>query len=343
MRNIVRIRFGSHLYGTSTPQSDIDYKSVFIPSPRDIILQKVKGTVSTKRPKSEGEKNYAGEIDEEAYSLQKYLKLLAEGQTVVLDMLFAPLDFIDYSQEWLEIKANKDKLLTRKYVSFVGYCRQQANKYGIKGSRVSTARKTLQFIDYAIDQVGHIAKLKEIGHEVIVKFITDNEGEHLSIVKIDQGDGSAINHLDVCGRKLSYNASLKLNRSIVQHLFDEYGHRAIQAERQEGIDWKALSHAVRIGHQSIEFLQTGNITFPLENAAHILAIKTGSLKYQEVAEEIENLLVLVENESKKSQLRPEPDYQWIDDFVFEVYSKQTKQGDPCEPPFNASRDLRQAQ
>src|ERR1700722_12924 len=90
MRNIVTIKFGSHLYGTSTPASDIDYKSVFVPCARDIILQRVKGTITNARPKGIGEKNYAGEIDVESHSVQSFLQLAPEGQTFALDVLFSP-------------------------------------------------------------------------------------------------------------------------------------------------------------------------------------------------------------------------------------------------------------
>jgi hypothetical protein len=42
------------------------------------------------RSKAPGDKNSAGDVDRELYSLQRYLELLAEGQTVALGMLFAP-------------------------------------------------------------------------------------------------------------------------------------------------------------------------------------------------------------------------------------------------------------
>ncbi len=90
MRSIVIIKFGSHLYGTATPASDLDFKGVYIPSARDILLQRVKGSVSQHREKAEKEKNLPGEIDSDTYSLQRFLGLVAEGQTVALDMLFAP-------------------------------------------------------------------------------------------------------------------------------------------------------------------------------------------------------------------------------------------------------------
>jgi predicted nucleotidyltransferase len=46
---IVAMRFGSHLYGTATPQSDLDYKAVYLPEARDILVQRVQSTVSRSR------------------------------------------------------------------------------------------------------------------------------------------------------------------------------------------------------------------------------------------------------------------------------------------------------
>lgn len=90
MTNIVTIKFGSHLYGTSTPASDLDYKSIFIPTVEAILLQSVKDIISITPEKAVGERNKPGDIDREYFSVQRYLHLLAEGQTVALDMLFAP-------------------------------------------------------------------------------------------------------------------------------------------------------------------------------------------------------------------------------------------------------------
>jgi len=35
--DVVKIKFGSHLYGTTTPSSDMDFKSVFIPTREEIL------------------------------------------------------------------------------------------------------------------------------------------------------------------------------------------------------------------------------------------------------------------------------------------------------------------
>lgn len=323
MRNIVRIRFGSHLYGTATPASDLDFKSIYMPDARAILLQRVKGSISTKRGKVEGEKNFAGEVDEESFSLQRYLGLLAEGQTVATDVLFAPeWSMVEApSDEWREIVANRSRLITRKSAAFVGYCRQQANKYGIKGSRVAAARKALAALEDGVTVLGTTVKLSLM--EWSIREIVA-ETEHMAIVPIDHISGTTVNHWEVCGRKMSYQASIKNARDMVASLVKDYGHRALQAESQQGVDWKALSHAVRVARQAIELLSTGRVTFPLPDAAHILAIKKAEIPYHEVAAEIEQGLVDIEAASEISTLPGEPDQKWIDDFVAHTYGAEVR-------------------
>lgn len=60
-----------------------------------------------------------------------------------------------------------------------------------------------------------------------------------------------------------------------------------QAESSEGIDWKALMHAVRILHEAHELLLYHQITFPRSESELLLRIRKGELPYQLVDEVIE--------------------------------------------------------
>jgi predicted nucleotidyltransferase len=325
MKKIMRIKFGSHLYGTNTPESDEDFKSIFIPTAEQIILGRGKQTYNTDRPKAEGEKNFAGEVDEESFTIQQFLKLLSEGQTVSLDVLFAPewAHTQPPSWVWKEIVANRDRLLTRKSSAFIGYARQQANKYGIKGSRVASSRAALELLNYGIETYGAQAKLYEMENEISICMqlhdhmeMTTDKTEHVKDKRM----------WTVCNRSMPYLASIKNARDIMAKIVDEYGKRALMAEKQEGVDWKALSHAVRISQQALELFQTGKIEFPRHNAEELKMIKTGLYEYKQVAELIENLMEAVEAEAPNSSLPTEVDYEWIDQFVFDVYKHQIVEG-----------------
>ena len=316
MKKIVQIKFGSHLYGTDTKHSDLDIKSVYIPEARDILLQRVKGTIVAGTREDNTRKNTAEDIDNDSYSPEKFLGLLAEGQTVALDMFFAPHDKMieDPHPLWEDFQKLGPKLFNKQAASFIRYCRQQANKYGIKGSRVAAARKALDFLkDKKPDTV-----LRE--YESEVKGLC-NETEFLDYLDIEQKNGSHVKCFEICGKKALMDGKVKNALSIAKSLMENYGDRALEAEKNKGIDWKALSHAVRVGGQAVEFLTTAKMTFPRPDSKHLVEIKQGKIDFKTVSEEIEQLLEEVEEAEKKSTLPEKADTKLIDDFIEELYGR----------------------
>jgi predicted RNase H-like nuclease len=88
------------------------------------------------------------------------------------------------------------------------------------------------------------------------------------------------------------------------------------------VDWKALSHAVRVGREAVELFETGAIVFPLRCADRLLQIKRGVLPYQDVATEIETLLEEVEAAAAHSRLPREPRLDLMEEIVASAYRKR---------------------
>jgi hypothetical protein len=114
---------------------------------------------------------------------------------------------------------------------------------------------------------------------------------------------------------MPYTATIKSAHEVMARLVKDYGSRSLAAEKNEGVDWKSLSHAVRIARQAKELLTTGEVIFPRTDAADILAMKLGERSYADVSEEIDRLLPEIEAAAAASTLPDEPDWAWIDDFV----------------------------
>ena len=147
MNTIVKMKFGSHLYGTATPESDLDYKGVFMPDLEELLLGKVKKSYS-ETTGDDRSKNSAGDVDSEMYSLHYFIQLACEGQTVAMDMLHAPDEMIlEKSNIWDLIVNERDKFYTKNLEAFVGYARKQAAKYGIKGSRLLELQKVIKLLE----------------------------------------------------------------------------------------------------------------------------------------------------------------------------------------------------
>lgn len=299
---VVKMIFGSHLYGTATEESDMDYKGIFA-STQD-------------SPKSVNEstnlshnKNSANDVDMEWYSLHYFIKLACEGQTVALDMLHAPdWALIETSPTWEFIVANRERFYTRNLDAFVGYARKQASKYGVKGSRLAAARAVIEFLEAIPDKK---QRMVSVWNEL-------PKGEHIFKDALLEGTHQ-VHHYQVCGRNYQSTARIEYVLGLVQTFFDQYGERAKQAEKNDNVDWKAISHAMRAALQVKELLTEKNITFPLKEAELLSQVKQGRLDYKTQAEPyLEALMEAVEELSAQSNLPEQADLDFWNAFLDEI-------------------------
>lgn len=318
MRSLVQISHGSHLYGTNTPNSDVDIKGVHLPDMNAVLLgRSPKVITENTKPIGSTEKNTPEDRDFESMSLHQFIKLAIEGQTVALDMLFANKESIIHSSpEWDYLVENRRRLISKKCESFLGYCKQQANKYGIKGSRVAAVRTIVDILEQ--DDIFPLqSKMREYNWQRVA-----DSYEFIDVVEIIQTDGTPLKHLSVCNRKVPYTVTVKEALRVYTGLLNEYGKRAIQAESNEGVDWKAMSHAVRVGRMALTILSGEDIVFPLSYAEHLLNIKLGKLDYKIVAKQVEDLLEAIERVAEVSPLPAEPDIEWAEQFILHMYKKE---------------------
>lgn len=326
INKILEIKFGSHLYGTSTPESDLDLKGIYLPEADEILFGDQGRTFTQQRPKQEGERNKKDDIDIEIFSLDRFVELLVDGQTVALDMLFAPQWAYTYQTREAErimdyIFDNREQFLNKNVNAFVGYARKQASKYGVKGFRVAALKATLDMLNGLGTSNPGFAKLLEFSQAIddfVVEHYKGDDG-HIKYTMCRGPNGEDAKHLEVCGRKIPMHATVKYALEIFEKIYSQYGQRAIQAQNNDGIDWKALSHAVRVNSEAIELLTTHKITFPCPNAELLLAIKLGKMPYSQVEQIIEDGLAALEGASEASTLRAEPNRKFARNFVVDEY------------------------
>jgi len=308
---IVKMKFGSHLYGTATKDSDTDIKGVALPTWRQVALGKIPKHIEYSSTGSESSKNTSNDTDTEVFCLHEFVKLALEGQTVALDMLHAPAEMLlSTSDLWAEIVSHRSKFYTKNMTAFVGYARKQAAKYGVKGSRLHAAKAVIDWLNSAPAD----ARISDVaGYEQ-----TFPTGEHCTY-EISKG---GIPQFNVCGKGLQVTSRVGYCKEVVQNYYDKYGERARAAARDEGVDWKAVSHALRAAYQVKELLQSNTITFPRPEATHLVAVKTGQLRYAQVAEELDNIIDEVTAISATSQLPEAPDRVFWEGFL--LHTVRTK-------------------
>lgn len=316
MDTICLIRTGSHLYGTDTPASDLDAQRVVVPDARAILL----GRGIDSHGGLHGSKTPGAE-DVTTHTLARFVAMVLEGQTIAVELLFAPEIFhlVEPSPVFRLLQEVRSVLIPRTLAAFVGYCRRQAAIYGAKGNRIRAAEAVRDLLARAVERHGRQGRVGHILAEEEHLPLLEAFPNAVSLDSLPQADGRVLAALVVCGRKMSERLALSDAQRLVYTLLTGYGKRAQAAATTQDVDWKALSHAVRIGGQALELLSTGYLTLPRPDADHLRAIKMGQADVEAVRAEIDALLERVHAAQAASVLPETPDRALAEQIVFDAY------------------------
>lgn len=306
---LATVTYGSHLYGTSTPTSDHDFKTVVLPPLRDLLLGRPL-RVDRHRYAADGTVVGAqatmpdGGHEAEHVPLQKLVQDYLGGQAYAIELVYAVLHGAHRTHlEGLgeaeqhraaAFEALCDGLvrgaLHRNVQGMVGFAMKQTFDYVRRGERYAAACAVLAAVDEAL-------AVWEVEHErehprPAARLDSQRpwlKGSMLDWIAEKTGleVGTTVNHnrtmrtLKLNGREYLETTALTHFRAAVEKLVEQYGERSTRAAETE-VDWKSLSHAVRVYQQVLELLRTGWITFPRPNAAELLAVKQGQRPLDEV-------------------------------------------------------------
>lgn len=308
------------MYGTQTPTSDIDIKEVFVPSGESLLMEEAPhGYQLHSREKTRSEKNKPGDIDTAGFSVSKLFRMITEGDILGIEMLFTPdYAILDKTEAWDLIQSNRHEFITSKLSGYVSYCQRQAAKYGIKGSRVGEVLFWLNF--FANSKPSET--LNDWWDRVAVELSTGNHG-HSSLVQHEhKGTGRLEDFFEVCNRKFPRFRSMKDLMSLLNAINDQYGARAKAAATNNGVDWKAMSHAVRVANQAVELLTYGTITFPRPEAEILINIKLGKFPFESISEFLEEKLREVSVAASKTRLPDLPNFSLMRQIVMDLHKGQ---------------------
>jgi len=322
VRQIIKMIHGSFLYGTNVETSDRDYKAVHIPDGKDILLQRAPNSI---RNGSYEERNQPGQEDTNSLSLQHFLKLLCQGQTEPLDMIFTPKAFWtnEPGEEWLEILSHRKKFLSAHIKVCLGFSRGQTRKYAIKADLFKALENAYHYFSNALNVSLKPPNARVSELDYLEEFANNNFASYLEDVTL--ANGGVVTHLCVCDVRVPITASIREAYEIYKRSFKNYGERVQRAANLDSKDWKALMHALRVVEQTLELLTTRKITFPRPNADYLRQVRQGEVSYDKVIDQVEETIVRVEEASKKSSLPKEADAELAEELVLRHYRKAVQQ------------------
>jgi len=286
--------FGSNLYGLATPKSDIDYKGVYLPSNKSLILQTAKETIET----------HTDEMDTTLFSIGKFVKNLAKSDTVSMDMLHTPTKFtLESTPLWGELRSYRSDLYCKNMRGTLEYIGAQTSKYG-DGDKVGQYNEIKQLLDL----------LRTEPCDTLLKDIPSITG--FKYIKYYPQAGVIKANIDVCGSFYQMTTRVGYLRHALVVKLNRYGSRTI-ASSVSGVDWKSMSHAYRVLLQLEEIIDTRDLIFPLTYADTIMQVKLGQLSQKTVMGTLTDKYDQITEKLEASDLPENLNMQRIEDAVLE--------------------------
>lgn len=373
---------GSHAYGMARPESDVDIRGAAI-TPRDVRESFYKNFAQFLAAKQVGPwgteacaaaldamtghptagPGYVkhGEIDLCIFSLTKLVKLAANNNPNVLELLFLDdRDILFETDEWFTVRENADKFLSKKCKhTYTGYAMSQLKR--IKGHRAwllnpPKAEPTRKEFDLPEESVLPADVRNQI-NEAVLKIIRDwqvEDGldEYITGAAQDTLRDRMSNFQqtvlqcsdDMLDEKVYElgGASIGLSKDVLYAIKMERKYRAARKQWQQfqnwktnrnearseleakyGFDTKHASHLIRLLRTGLEILRGDGLQVRRQDADELMAIRKGLYSYDELMEASEKLQAEINEAYLTSPLPKSASFDDIDTMLFGILNKKT--------------------
>lgn len=334
-RTVLLVRHGSHAYGTSTPESDEDFKGIAI-APRSFYLGFVNGF----------EQQELKDPDTVIYDIKKFFTLAAACNPNIIEVLHTdPEDHILVSGIGKEILEHRNKFLSKRArFTFSGYAASQLKR--IKTHRrwlldppkapptraeLGLPEKTIIPQDQFLAAKAEIQKeLERFNLDFLEGFREDQRiaihnamEDILAELQITTEDqwlsaarkiGLSDNFIAFMQREREYEAR-KREWSQYTHWREERNEKRALLEEKFGYDTKHAYHLVRLIRMCEEILTSGEVIVRRPDFKELLEIRNGAWKYEYLIEYSESKNKSFDKLCRETNAVPDqPDMEFLDNL-----------------------------
>jgi len=344
---------GSHGYGLNRPDSDYDYRGVFIAPKKyylgfDQIEQKDSGW------DEEGIFPFLdGNQDTVIYELRKITQLLSGANPNILELLWLN-EYPVLTAVGQHLINHKQFFLTKKVkYTYSGYAFAQIKKmethrkwllkppikkplpsdFGIEDEEALTKDELNAFLEYLYILIrGRIEFLEEA--EQLYKLLTadiDFKGLLKQYTLPDEAlkytqkfTNSRKDFIRLLQKSQNYQVALREWKAYLAWQENRNQARA-EMERKSGFDLKHGMHCIRLLRSGLEILQRGEVIVDRRiagDAEDLKAILRGDYSYEQVMKMADNLVAEMEKVYEESTLPDKPDLEQINQLCMELVEMQ---------------------
>lgn len=337
---IFRYVSGSQQYGTNNPESDTDYRGVFIAPLNyafdifqtsfvsgvirqnlnsamdaidDLNFIDAKNNIKKALETDKGDLSLSVETvhkidnDEELQELRKFMKLAAGSNPNIIEFLYVE-DLIDIcTPEWEKVRENRHLFLSKKArYTFAGYAIQQLK-------RVKLHR------GYLLNPPSHQPTRQEFGLSEMSKIPKDHQNAILSL----PDEWVADHAKEMVLKEKQYASALQLWNSYHKWARERNPLRK-ELEHKFGFDTKHSLHLIRLCRMAEEILKDGKVIVRRPDAEELKGILRGEWKYEDIEAVADNLDSRLDALYKASPLQETPNHKKIAELYRTICQERYK-------------------
>ena len=289
--------FGSQVYGTSTPESDKDFRGVCIPpwEIRNSLLINF-----------DQQDSWEGWFEDRViFNLKKFLSLCCDANPSIIELLFVPENFwVTCKPPWIEIIDNTHLFISKKAKhTFTGYAHSQLQRikthrnWLLNPPKAEPTREGFGLPKNPRLSSAQVSAVITIPSEIFVaEYWEEAEKEK---------------HYAEARRTWDMYMNWKKNRNP----------QRAELEEKYGYDTKHAMHLVRLMREGEEFLTIGTITFPRPERDELMAIREGLYSYDELMSKVDLFDEKFERLYEQSTLPNSPDRVGVNQLYLKLLER----------------------
>jgi uncharacterized protein len=345
---------GSHGYGLSRPESDLDYRGVFIASKNYYLgLDKVEQKDSGWDTEPGIFDFLTGEKDTVIYELKKFVQLLAGANPNILELLWLKQYPVKTAVGAYLIQHRQIFLSKRVKHTYSGYAFAQIKKieshrkwlldppqekpipekFGLAAERPLNKEELHAFLEYLYSlvrgKIEYLAEAQElyqllngdIDYKGLLKQynLTDEVLEYTQSLTNSRGD-----FIKLLQKSQQYQNALREWNAYQSWQTNRNPARA-GMEKQSGFDLKHAMHCIRLLRSGLEILRSGEIFVDRQDvgdADELKAILHGDFTYEQVTKIADDLVTELDRAYDNSPLPRNPNLANINHLCVELIEQQ---------------------
>jgi len=321
-------RFGSYLYGTNLPTSDIDRKIIYAPSLADLLIGKrIKNQPSKTQSQADLIKR-----DDERIPIQVFARDFVAGKSYAVELAYAMLYdqahqaispvhqrfFSSFTQDLRERFLTTNSIKTINYaLNEISYHSQDTDQLGVLEEIIKVFDDIKGFYDTARTTIEDVYVTNPLTDPLDTEhsptdelnLLLDKYPKHFQLARLDTGEFIQRPCFVILSKDFPFFITLDNAFNAFNALRDQ-----LKSQRQHSrnrTDQKTMMHVFRLLDESITLLNGQPLVFPYNQSyiKKLLAIRAGDIPVDTVRAEIESKIGVLRELEHSSRLPREIDVQ----------------------------------